>query len=367
VACRDNSGSVSQGIFQLQVVQIPPRPNQRNLLLVDDFPLGPGSENVGLVWDRKWEEILEGSVVDFQRNDIIDAQADAARIRFATITEYKSVIWFAAPGDDTFVHTRLAPQARDAPRYNWLEIYQAQVGNILYTGPGAARNTIERSPFRYPVIFNVPAGGDLGFGQDTRADGSTYNRGTLRWPYSGWCIESLDFVRPALNYIYGENPSLPLRDQKCDQLVRAVVADEFIAAYPDAVGRVRDLVPLRLREERDPYHKFPFEEFYNVNTTRRRVSLVLRSCQVPMYRHIARRDAGLVADPQTECSPPFRERSPLDQVPVGIASSRYADTKQLTGSEDFLWGFHPLAFEIEDVKDSILWILQDRWQVDIRR
>ena len=110
-----------------------------------------------------------------------------------------------------------------------------------------------------------------------------------------------------------------------------------------------------------------FEEFYNSNVTSRAVPLVLRGCQLPMWRWRARRDEGLVENAFDDCFPLFLERSTLDGVPVAIVSSRYQDTKAVTGSEDFLWGFHPLAFERQAIQDAMMWIMGTRWELPVRR
>jgi hypothetical protein len=85
-----------------------------------------------------------------------------------------------------------------------------------------------------------------------------------------------------------------------------------------------------------------------------------------MFLHRARRDEGIVADPQINCYPRGRDVSTINLAPVGIVSSTYSDTKPLPGSEDFLWGFHPMAFDPKDIQDALLWIAQERWQLPVR-
>jgi hypothetical protein len=369
VQCRDNSGTITRAFYQFQVIQIAERANQRNLLLIDDWrneatPDGQGRDQA---WDREWDDLLAG-VQGFQNSDVIDAQRAADRLSFATVNEYKSVIWFTNASDQSFFHTRLAPQGRLAPRYNWLEVYQARVGNILFTGPGCMYNTFERQPpnWSFPIIFNVRVSGEVGFGTDERPDGTEFNVGTIRWPYSGWCLESTDIIRPAFTRIFQEAAGRPIREYNCDGLERALVSSDFYANYPDAEFEVVNLEPKVERTSKDPNYGLLFEEFYNRNVTAREVTLVLRQCQTTMFTHRARRDEGLVPNAQVVCPPLGASVSPLDGAPVGVVSRVYSSSKQLRGSEDFVWGFHPLAFQRSGVRRAILWILESRWELPVQ-
>jgi hypothetical protein len=117
---------------------------------------------------------------------------------------------------------------------------------------------------------------------------------------------------------------------------------------------------------RSAQYKFVFEEFYDKNVTSRNVTLVLRDCQIPMWKWRARRDEGQVDKPDSTCFPRFIPQSLLEGAPCAIASRRYGDSKQLTGSEDFLWGFHPLAFNRQAIQDAMLWIMESRWQLPVQ-
>lgn len=365
IRVRDDSGNESQAIFSLAVVRTPSRSEQRPLLIVDDWP-EPGSEDLESIWQSDWLS-LGGDVREFRTDDYLDAVAERGRLTYETVAGYKAVVWFTGPSEYSFLHANLAPASLKVPRYNWLQAYQAQTGNLLLVGPGAAQRSVEGRHWILPIIFNTPLGDKLGFGTERRPDGSEFNRGTLRWPYSGWCLEAVDYVRPGINFIFGEDSGNIRRTRKCDQLVRAVVADDLYRDYPDAIGRVVDLNPRPVRLELGQYHKFDYEEFYNANTTVRRETLFLRPCQTPMFRHVARRELGLVEDPKTNCLPRHREESLLQGVPVAVVSRVYSQRKPLMGSEDFLWGFHPHAFELEDVRSALRWILESRWGLPLAR
>jgi hypothetical protein len=50
---------------------------------------------------------------------------------------------------------------------------------------------------------------------------------------------------------------------------------------------------------------------------------------------------------------------------MGVVVTASSATKPLVGSEDFLWGFHPLAWDYEDTKAALIWILRERWQLPV--
>jgi hypothetical protein len=381
VQARDNSGTIVRGIFQFDVIQIAQRQNQRDLLLVEDWPHTETQPEIARhrEWKQRWDNLLVGRVSNFDPGaDRLDTHVETGGFVFRRLNNYKSVIYFSSGANhNTQFHLALAPITTLLPRYNWFEVYQARVGNVLMCGPQSAFNTIEYEPVAtppqwvYPIIFNVSDGpGQDGFGQETAADGSKFNRGTLRYPYTGFCVELIDVIRPAPQQIYNEDSGIgkQLRTLNCDGIYKAVVDPQFLASYPSANGEVVDLLSGADRScqnfiNRKGDFQFEHEEFYNVNTTSRDVALNLRDCQQTMYRMRARRDEGCVAFADTNCYPKHLLKSKLDLAPIGIVSTAYALSKPLAGSEDFLWGFHPLAFDQATVRSSLLWILRERWQI----
>jgi hypothetical protein len=291
------------------------------------------------------------------------------------LTGYKAVIWFLnGASNETWFRKLLAPAGSGVIPYNWLEVYQARIGNLLFVGPNAGFAAIERrsaggAAWQLPLVFATPESGTLGFGVSTSPLGARVTVGTTRWPYAAWCIEAADYIRPAPGEIYGEEMGLEnqLRTRACDGLARALVDPSFLARYPSAAATVTDLRP---NDERGmlqrPEFRFEREEFYNTNVTVRPVSISPRPCQQVMFRLRARRDEGFVTNPATNCYPLGRVVSRLDGAPVAVVSTVYADTKPLVGSEDFLWGFHPLAFRTDDVRRALGWMLGERWQIPVR-
>jgi hypothetical protein len=125
------------------------------------------------------------------------------------------------------------------------------------------------------------------------------------------------------------------------------------------------------------FYKYAWEEFYNRNiVASKNVTISPRSCQVPMFLHRAARDenwppgtpkAGqpLVANADSVCQPAGNEFSPLNGATNAVASSVYSPFKQLPGSQDFLWGFHPLAFELSRVESALMWIIEQNWDIEV--
>ena len=58
----------------------------------------------------------------------------------------------------------------------------------------------------------------------------------------------------------------------------------------------------------------------------------------------------IIPNAKTSCAPVGRDDSPLDGAAVGLVSSVYSPFKQLPRSQDFLWGFNPLAFDLDHVE-----------------
>jgi hypothetical protein len=332
------------------------------------------------------------------------------------------VIWFVGPGLNSFFHRSLAPLSRTTPQFNWLEVYQSFVGNLLFTGSGATQVMIEEHNQEFPLVLNASGTGTLGTLRGP--DGESVNAGTLRYPYTGWCLEALDMVRPVPLKISGERSGQLLRDRKCSSITYAGPANEFLAEYDAPPVDIPALMPVHVRKfgpmlygsqagQLDPTEMntvfFENEEFYNVNVTSRSVTINLRDCQVPMYRAIARRDVdepaiynsplaagwdelGLVVRPAIvdsvlnpvidpvnyvdNCASQLsRERRATETVSlqaIAVASGVFSGrggrppTKQFGTllASDFLWGFNPIMFEQNGIRTALRWMIIDHWGVN---
>lgn len=390
VQTRDNSGTISRLTYILTVVQTPAYEDQRPLLFVDDWRELNRPDPLDVQWDEQWMNMLDGRVDGFvPTTDVLEASVDAQILTFETIAKYKGVIWYSNPDAFSFFHRVLAPESRLVPRYNWVEVYQAKIGNLFMVGPGVMGNAIETTGqgWVYPLIFDASAFPPLGFGTRLAPDGTRTNVGLERWPYTAWCLESVDRVRPAIGSVFGEHDrqGVQIRSKNCDGLYVAELTEDFKNTYPAATD-VRNLDPAPERIDQNPLYRVTAEEFYNVNATSRTIGLFPRGCQTSMFRWIARRDyeewyedhyfpsvypdstidiPPIVPDDSLNCLPRFTGGTPFNLAPTGIASSVYSDVKRVRGSQDFLWGFHPLSFEPDDVEAAVHWILGDNWELDV--
>ncbi|HKI83421.1 MAG TPA: hypothetical protein VKA63_03710 [Candidatus Krumholzibacteria bacterium] len=384
VQCRDNSGAITRGTFQFEVVQITPRSQQLDLLFVTDYDL-PQDQEPAITWRSQWESMLAGKVSSF------DPSVDYVRgqdVDFRLINRYKSVIWFVqGKSANTGFATKLRPTTA-GPRYNWLEVYQSKIGNVLFVGPYASLGMIENLAVEFPVVYNTEARLPLGLGCSAfSGEGACTPAGTERWPYTGWCLDASDWVRPVSDGRTGEGGGAELTSTlRCDYLFRAEVDPDFLEQYPSAQGVVQDLVTKadspRLPQSNNypkdlAFYRYQWEEFYNRNIApKREVTLIPRDCQMAMYLHRAARDevwpagTALAGDPiipnaKTSCQPYGREDSPIDGAAVAIVSNVYSPYKQLPGSQDFLWGFNPLAFDLDNVESALLWIIGQNWNINV--
>ena len=342
VMARDNSGSVVAATLFISVIPVPTRAEQRPLLMIDDFPNGNSPDEVALdfLWDTTLRSLVGGRLLRFSGSDFLNADTEVTRLTFRTLVDYRSVIWFLGPSDLSFWQSRFV---RGGSPVHFADVYQQNSGNLLLIGPGAVYATAPHQG-SYPLLFN---------------------RSLSQYPFRSLCLEASDVARPAPGTILGEPPGNPIRTFVCDGLHIAKVAPEFLADYPDANGQIRDLRPTSPRILQSRSWDLDYEEFYNSNVTTRNIVLFVRSCQTPMFRWRARRDEGQVVNPAQNCRPFNATQSSLDGVPLALAVRTYSEQKPLRGTEDYVWGFHPIAFNFSDVQAALLYVLGQRWELEL--
>jgi hypothetical protein len=403
----DTSNQMSRATYFFQIVEVARRSEQRRLLIVDDTPkeiLVPSSQAIDRNWDVAWRRLIKGvGVFGFQVGDMIDAEESPERVSFALLNDYRGVIWHLGPGQSYF-RTKLT-SFTDRPwfvagenNFNWLEVYQRDVGNLLFTGSGAMTASVFNQGQPFPIIWGPGA-----------AQPNPNN-----FAYYSWCLSAIDMVRP--NAISGESAGKRLRETKCSAIVYAGPTQEMRIEYEASPIDLPVLRPNELREfgvlrynteGKDPTELnttwLANEEFYNVNVTSRNLSITLRDCQVPMYRAIARRDVdepsifenqlaagwtelglgpmpAIVDSVLVEGSDPprwvdncvsqtgraRRATSVVSLQPIAIASSVYSGRSGNlpTKQNDFLWGFNPIQFRSTDMRALLRWVLLDHWGVN---
>jgi hypothetical protein len=361
VQTRDNSGTLSRIAYELDVVGFVPDSEKRDLLLIDDWGLGLTSFEriIQKRWDQRWISILGPILPSWSRsNDFVHSFTEPELVTFKKIREYRTIIWFTnGSSPSSALRNAIFPTGLGTP-FNWMELYKRELGNILITGVQAMNGSFTGGGTT-PIV--LPQG-----------DVSPF-----QWPMNDWCLEVVDYVRPGIGNIWCEEPGRLQRTRDCDRMMKATIPDSFYETYPSAHGYVNPLRPTTERVELVtglPEYKLEFEEFYNINVTCREVTISLRDCQRTMFELRARRDElhpetgePFIDDPTWDCWPHNRPFSPLNGVPVGIVNTTHSATKPVAGSEDFLWGFHPLAFEYIDIVGSLIWVLGERWQLPVER
>lgn len=412
VQARDNSGGLTRIVYDFNVIRAKSRRDQRPLLLIDD---SNETQNpvIDAYFDDLWRVML-GPVREYSSAaDVLDVQRDRTRLGFSAINDYRSIIWLVSSDPQTFFATELAPRGASDFPFNWLEVYQKLVGNVMLVGPAVMRNSVQQdSRFNpiYPIVMNLSYGfadydAGVSLGRSPDADGRIVNTGSLRYPYTSWCLEAIDQADPVN---VGRRNNDRGRDLRCDSYTYARVSPEYVDRYRPSPARINALHPLQVRRNagvtRDVHElamfselSMPYEEFYNRNAAGRNVVLTLRDCQTPMYEAVARMDvddeaimAPFDRDPayhlETQdrlvdvretpggeeyeaCPAVTVDRRPTSTVtgaPVVIASTQWSETKQngTVPFEDYLWGFNPLSFRRAEVQDAVQWILIDRWRLN---
>ena len=391
VQVRDNSGSISRFVYQFQVIQVKPRRDQRPLLLVDDVDYG-GDLILQELFQSQWRDLLTG-VQNFSPTfDLIYAQGtEAADLQFAKVNDYRAVIWLLTGNSNSFVARNLGPQGRTTTRFNWLEVYQREAGNVFMAGRQAMTVWTKDVPtvMTFPLILNTSQRPPNGLGTQDVA-GRTVNVGTLRYPYTGWCLDSIDQVNPNES-ITGES-NREKRNTACDSYVYAMVSPGFVSEFLPTPQQVPNLYPKQIRTTQvggAPRELstigLPYEEFYNINAGSAPVTLRLQDCQIPMFTAVARMDVDNPAIMQPDGVDPVyhidpiaplvnkatcpavrvesRQTSRVSRAPIAVASTQYINTKQNNGlpQEDYLWGFNPLGFQLSQVRSTMEWILLRQW------
>ena len=297
VQCRDNSGAITRGTFQFEVVQITPRSQQLDLLFVSDYDLPP-DQQPSLTWRNQWENMLTGKVSSF--DPAVD-YIQGTEVNFRLINRYKSVIWFVQGKSANTGFATLLRSTPLGPRYNWLEVYQSKIGNVLFMGPYASLGMIENVAVEFPLVYNTEERLPLGLGCSSI---STEGTCTPRGPSVG--LTPGGVWRRATGETGERRSNRRGWRRSTDQYpalrlsVPGTGVSGFLTEYPSADGVVQDLVT-KSNSPRLPgpdgypdgvaFYRYQWEEFYNRNIApKREVTLIPRDCQMPMFLHRAVRD-----------------------------------------------------------------------------
>lgn len=383
VEIRDNLGFVSRVTIDINIV---PLTMERDLLLVDDW-VEPGpcfAENGGTTpcdaeHDAFWETAL-ASVANFNpTTDVIALREGSLNsITLNMLARYRSVIWVAdgssAGESASFLNSLIDFKSPDSFNYagtiDLLAAYMAVGGHVLLCGQQIMALVINSSELplpRYPLIFRYELGGD----QDGTYDDYGKNElgrigvGEGSFAYNVCCLNVLDATYvPNSNQTRRGAPGA----QRCpvDQIRdHDQVADGLRTALPLDVMTGPGFPQLDLRPEVAGQGKF----YESVG--------LIADIYNPAYFSAPGMPCASAAetDPPRSCFQPIYGNgcnstlSVIYNDAVAFWTSRYADRVPEAGgvaARSAVWGFHPVFFETDEVKEGLQVILHDEWALPRR-
>ena len=359
----DNSGFTSrQGI----IVNAIPFTMERELLMVDDWEEGssPGFLRTGgasphdTEHDAFWAYVLS-DVAGFQPSvDMVPVKGKLLSMPIGTLAKYKTIIWNVR-GDPVFNIPSLLHKILGfgSEEFNLLTVYMAAGGKVLICGSNPLTTVINKHIFpdegringgagvRYPLIFRYELAGNQRDSIDPV--------GEETFGYNEYCLNVLDVaygirVRRFVCPVASDEKKF---DPKTEGL-RACNSIDGTYNFPR----------LELRPEVSDPGKFYHEDQLALN------------CDIynPSY-------FGAICD-LAELSPPrdcFRpiyaleclnESASVFGAPVAFWTSQFANVPDTRGvaARSAVWGFEPVYFNPDQIKQALGIILFDEWQLNRR-
>lgn len=382
----DNSGFKSRIEVRVNIV---PFTMENDLLLVDDWLEGfkcfiatRGGTPCDIENDAFWNDML-GSLSGFNPEvDVFElGLAGRSELPIQILAKYKSLVWNATgntAGDaGAFLNQMITFIDPDVPSSggktspNLVGLYMAAGGHVLLAGNQIMTMVVNPSVFTgqginlFPMIFRYELKGD----QDgTYSDQDVGRRGVGEnsFAYNECCLNVLDQT-----YLQNLNQQrrAGVNDQRCptDQIRdRDRIKDGMRAALPLDLTTGGGFPQLNLRPEvSDPGKFYEFvglvvdlynPEYFATET----------DCGEP--------DGGVAEIiPPRDCFEPIygngcsNENSLVYNAPVaywtGTFKDRKADVPGAVAARSAVWGFHPVYFEPDSVRQAIQIILHDEWKL----
>jgi hypothetical protein len=414
IECVDNFGNMTRPEFWFTVVPIPAPENRLPLLLIDDVldhnsnawhdQHGIPHDN-DIYRDSRWLELI-GDVLGFDPDrDIIDTE-EFPELSLRDLVNYRAVIWATSKAESSFISENFSPFDR---KYNWLQKYQQYGGNLLLTGTGATNNFHPThtlgTDWAYPIFYdsiesyiqceNVRA---VGFGEFEDLYFNTSALGLESYPYKSLGVSVMDMASPS--YIYECNYQGD-RKRQCVG-TKAVFLDEEFVLNHGSVNAVSDtIMTWEVIDWADYQDDIPSinqvysfgqsDEFYNRNITDRETNWAIQTMPdgspviEPMWLMMTRYDwilqkqidAGNTAYPEfapcdscgykafeANTPPGSHNRTLLDSAMLGFITHAATETKP-GGRPDVVWGFDPTKLEPIAMRQSIHWVLNELFNLDI--
>lgn len=375
VETMDNSGYCSRIEVKVNVVQFT---MARNLVLIDDFSsdeqemAGWNGPTLGLIpsdaeHDAFWNDVL-GAIEGFDPDmDVLEVN-NRTTIELTRIADYKSMVWnvYSNKSSTSFedlplLYQYILHRPRDATtaavagkrQPNLLSLYMAAGGHLLICGEHPLSNGINRSlaaNVRFPFIPRYEAEGE----QENQPD-LERPPGEESYLYADLCVDVLDYS--TLNPSERRNRELNCPAESQRTLSGNQLRDDTMR---EAFPLDPDFPLLRLRPEAaatgrayDPGVRGIDVEVYNP-------AYFFESCE---YTPSASRDCfepiyGLGCQDSSE---------PTYHQPVAFWTSAFADRQAdvpgAVQARSAVFGFPPVYFYPDDVREAVGHIIFDEWQL----
>ena len=349
VQARDRYGVISRLRMEFDVLDIPSRPDQRPLLVVDaidDAVLRPLTDAARDAIVRDWF----AAIPDFDSDrDVIDAVYEPERLRLESFVGYRSIVWLVIGSGERRVEAIGPGSEEQAARLggSWmtaLELYQRHVGNVMIAGPGAMRRLLA------PLLRNVAWPLDVATALPFDAIVGGEPQGPTTYGAQAFGVRTVDWTSSTAYDDEGGRPSLA---RPCDLIASVAAGDERFGLAADPFDAWR---PTATRLGTTDLDTSPIllgsEELYDRSTT----ALPVDPDVVPLMRSVTRRGyAGAIGCP----SGPQVEPTPNHGWPVALASTRFA--KLRAPGPDLVVGVDLFGFESDDVRAFVEAVVFDLW------
>jgi hypothetical protein len=355
----DNSGLKSRASVSVNMI---PFTMEREVLVVDDWLEGtsPGFRSTkgalpnDFEHDEFWADVLsdvEGFVPGI---DIFPAKGKLFFLPITVAAKYKAIIWNVR-GHPTFnVPSLLGKTIRfGLGEFNILTLYMEAGGKILICGQNPMTTVINKTIFpdegrrhggkgvRYPVIFRYELGGNQ--------RGSTEPDGEESFGYDECCLNLLD-VAYGIHVHRFVCPVSALKDFD--------LKTEGLRAC-NSIDETYDFPRLELRPEVSDVGKFYHEDAIGLNCDIYNPPYFGETCDLAEL------------SPPRDCFQPMYGLECLNQsavtfgAPIAFWTSRYADVPDVHGiaARSAVWGFEPVYFKPDQVREALGIILFDEWQL----
>ena len=325
------------------------------MLLVEDYDIDdgrPSSHERQEQWSAIWDRVLATQLPGYDPAiDHIVIRSGGTGPTLQSLIPYANVIWTLFGYDTGNWFSREVGVSAPAFHYNWLWAHQRLRGGLLLSGPAAAEATLSISPgFLFlPVDLSKP--------YTTPYDLPPIDL-SHSWPHQAWGVTVIDRV----SGVKLSNPHQEV-SYACDGLVLAHASDAAIAM---GIGDLRP-APARISPTIDPnvYSRLFWEEFYDRDLSEG-VDIASPGLTEALFRWEALRDSPWM-DSSLDCPPPSPEGlSYLDGAATGIYRLSTPLLRPSAASAQILWGFHPLAFDEDDLSLALRGIFGQLWGLELR-